>query len=1595
MKNKNQIKRIISFLLAFLIAFANIGLTGMVKAVGETEKVVPYNTQIVAGTLTINPDTDYDREIQNDNQNTIGTEMVIRNYTGEISGRTFFCIEPGVSNGLREYVNQGVYENDLIAAYIAYSENTGEPREAMSAVIWSLLGYINISDTYKQYELDFRAAYEANPDSAIFRGATLYWYQYERTPLYQRLITYDFVPVQEGAVQVMKYSASPNISNASTKSYSLAGAEFGLYSSQTNANSDLNRLATLTTGSDGKTNIVKNIELGTYWIKEIKAPKGYLLNTQVKSATIEANTTTLVKFADEAKYNPLKVMLTKLGDSSEKLAGAEFDVRYYADIFTNPADASRYTALKSWKFRTGSTGSFGFQEYQETNGGRISGDSLFVNGVGNPVAPIGTYVFKEVLAPTGYKINPTTYLANVKDDANITNSTGPGATYNPLTINNKAQKMRFTLSKQDLITGTVAQAGTSLVGAVYELRAVKIYEAGSTINPGDLVKTITTGTGGKISVSNLPLGIYDLVETKPSPGYSLNPVAIRIEGIGDTSGNAYTSKMYQKSYNHQTLTDFYNQKIEDLNELNRLNANGATDYRTFNLLSSKNLSSSPKDNLTVVAHELAKYGRISLSKHMDGTSGDDLSTESGSKQAESEIKFNVFNSKGNLVDTMTTDSDGRASSKWLPIGKYRVSQASSQPGFIDVEDFFVTIEGDWKEYHYKLENFAELYYLQIVKLDSETKKEIAQEGVSFEIYDSNLNKVVQTITYPSTKKISQFVTGENGLVQLPEKLTTGTYYIREIKAPSGYYLDPSGEDLKVVISGDHAIDKVIVSQVENIPQKGQLTLTKTGSILVDETLDKASGLTRLTFKDGFLAGSKWTLTAKEDIYSLDKQTLLVKAGTLVDTLVTTDSGPVLSKLHPLGTYVLEEKEAPLSHVRDAGKYEITFSPQVQDVKVHSISQAKYNIRKDIDFNLTKTFETTEFFTKEPQATFGLFLAEDYSENGVIVNKDSMLSKITVTASLDNIPELDNTSTEKETEELVSQKLSVSGTFKQVPIDGKFYIKELSVSNDYILDQEKHPVSFDYANTNQEHSTVPAKIISNELKKVNLVIAKTEMGSKNLIPVAGAKYKLVAVDQIKGETTVGEYITNSEGKIQIEHLPKGNYFLEEVEAPTGYIKNEGKTPIDISKQEHGSTVNINLENEKIPFIKTNASDATTGKKSHNPTEIVVISDKVSYKDLIVGEKYYVEGTLMDKSINKPLLNKDGKPYMASHSFVAPSRDGYVTLNFHVDGNIIRGKTTVVFEDLYKDGKLLYSHRNINDINQTTQTKNPNIGTKFAETKTQEKDLLPLGVVELTDYVDYKDLVVGDEYELKLVVMNKETNKPLLDKSGKMLVVIKKFIPKKSDGQVKVSINLDLEQIRGLSIVAFEELSFKGQIIASHKDINDGGQTIVINNPRIFTKFADVNDKKEVFALKNVNLIDHVEYKDLVVGKEYELKMRIAIKGTNGFVKDSNGQDLVVVKKFVADNKSGTVLVEANVDLSKEAGREIVAFERLYYKGVELAVHEDINDANQTIKVKELPREAPKIITSNPKTGDRGVLVYSIVFGIALIGAVIIMRKNKTR
>lgn len=320
----------------------------------------------------------------------------------------------------------------------------------------------------------------------------------------QDLVFYKYNP--KGKAQVLKESANPDITN-NNPCYSLEGAEYKIYSDKSASSSPL---ATLKTNKNGSSNVVE-LNAGTYYIKETKAPLGYALDPKIYSITVTSGKTATFKHKDLPQLDPVAILLGKIDretnqnkpQGSASLKDAHFTVKYYSGLWDKNKDPAilGYTPIRTWVFATDEDG---FSYYDERF--KVSGDALYLSPTGKASLPIGTITIQETKAPNGYHLNPELFVIQITPEGNDQFV----STYNQPIIPEEILKLELIKK----------QAGTDVV--------IPNVTFTHTL-PDGTKEYVTTDSSGKLTIKGLTRGRHKLQETDVMDGYLLNGNVLEFE----------------------------------------------------------------------------------------------------------------------------------------------------------------------------------------------------------------------------------------------------------------------------------------------------------------------------------------------------------------------------------------------------------------------------------------------------------------------------------------------------------------------------------------------------------------------------------------------------------------------------------------------------------------------------------------------------------------------------------------------------------------------------------------------------------------------------------------------------------------------------------------------------------------------------------------------------------------------------------------------------------------------------------------------------------------------------------------------------------
>lgn len=414
------------------------------------------------------------------------------------------------------------------------------------------------------------------------------------------------------------------------------------------------------------------------------------------------------------------------------------------------------------------------------------------------------------------------------------------------------------------------------------------------------------------------------------------------------------------------------------------------------------------------------------------------------------------------------------------------------------------------------------------------------------------------------------------------------------------------------------------------------------------------------------------------------------------------------------------------------------------------------------------------------------------------------------------------------------------------------------------------------------------------------------------------------------------------------LPYDTYTFEELRCTANTSLNLVKFEVAVSRDAY--TIDRGTVDDNPIEIGTTATDGADGDHKLLASNQAEIVDSVSYKGLKKGIEYELQGTLMDAETGEALKGMDGKEITATAKFTPKASSGKQKVKFKFDATLLGGHKAVVFERLYLDGKIQATHEDPEDEDQTVEFLPVEIGTTATDAADGDKSIGVGKAVTVEDEVSYKNLATGREYTVIGTLMDSATGEPIKDADGNAVTASTTFEPEDNEGKVKVTFSVDTSTLSNRKLVVFEKLEADGNVIASHEDLTDEGQTVEVIPPEIKTSAADGADgDKEVTADGKATIVDTVKYSGLVPGTEYELQGTLMDAETGEALKGADGKGITASAKFTPQAQDGTQDVTFTFDASALGGAKTVVFEKLFVDGTLIGSHEDPTDKDQTVEI----------------------------------------------
>lgn len=677
------------------------------------------------------------------------------------------------------------------------------------------------------------------------------------------------------------------------------------------------------------------------------------------------------------------------------------------------------------------------------------------------------------------------------------------------------------------------------------------------------------------------------------------------------------------------------------------------------------------------------------------------------------------------------------------------------------------------------------------------------------------------------------------------------------------------------------------------------------------------------------------------------------------------------------------------------KYTVTLTKTSADVKItngnanYSLEGAVYNVYKayvnpnhdyandpviatfTTDANgkatLSRKLENGDYVTIEQVAPLGYTLDKNvhrFSINGKSANLDVVddPTKIRLTVrkkdadTNSNVPQGDATlegaqyritytNNDEKIENIVTTNKSGQAVLRNIPIGVLVTVEEIGVPLGYKLDSKVHTYITTTDTKELEYDLIPEDF-TEEVMKGQIALHKQYETLDDLAEEQGAEFDIYlksAGSYAAAKETERDHITTgADGMATTKDLPYGTYVVHQTKGGNG---RQLVADFDVSISEDGKVYSYDLVN-----VQKNA-------------QLKIV--KTSEDGVIEGIHFRV--TRLEDSYSAEYVTNAAGEILTETLPIYADKDGANKYQYKVE----ELDTEETFGYQLPDSQTVELSEG--EIASVSFHNVPiEIGTKA--TVEGEKEVDPLDKVTLTDTVSYTGLVPGKEYKVTGVLMDKKTGEKLLV-NGKEITAETTFIAETKNGSVDVTFIFDATGLHGKGIVVFEDLYRENALLATHADINDEGQTVKIKNPEIGTK-ATADGKKEITADK-ITITDVVSYKDLTPGKEYKLTGVLMNKATNDKLL-IDGKEITAEATFTPKATTGEVEMTFTFDARElTVETEVVAFETLYRDGIEIAVHADIEDEGQTVKI--LPLHG-SISTIKVDAGDSQHRLSGAVFGI---------------
>lgn len=1110
------------------------------------------------------------------------------------------------------------------------------------------------------------------------------------------------------------------------------GAVYGLY-----AREDINhpdgrsgvlykkdeQVATLTTDKAGKAS-VSNLYLGKYYLKEITPPAGYLLDEEEHDVNCD--------------YEGEQVETVKRNTvSKEDVIKQPFQLIKAADNDKTDADLLKGAGFSAYLISSLTVKDDGSYDFTNATPIVLTEDGkteMFTDERGYACSipiPYGRYIVRETTTPHNF-MPVDDFIVTVTE-----NSTTPQV-WRVLLDNEFKAKLKI-VKQDDETKQPVLLANTEF--KVYDLDAKKYVEQVTTYPNTVVHKSYFTDENGYLILpESLKCGNYRIEEVSAPDGYTQNTQYVEIKVDKNTayqmdsvSGDAIITVTYE---NHPVKGKLVIHK------------------------SGETLKSFKKD---FVYEETSLEGA-----EFEIYAAEDIFTPD--HQVDEQGNRHVIYAKDTLVKTVTTDKNGEAVIKDLPLGKYRVKETKAPSGFVlnpdSQEVSFIYKDQNTPEIEEKLEfsNERQKVELSVEKQDAETGK--ALKGATFGLYNKEAISSGDKVIVKADTLLQEITSNEKGKAAFTLDLPLGRYYVKELQAPAGYVSSDEILEFDATYQGQDVKTIKLKSVKKNQPTTVEVTKA---DITTGTELDGAS------------------------------MSVLDKDGNVIDSWTSVKDSPhVIKRLQVGKTYILREELAPYGYLRATDvEFTISDTAEVQKVKMEDeVPVARLLVNKKGEFlDSVSLLDNAKGMIEHlfnyvtgnlTDVTFNVYAAEAIrAADGVSADyyaADKLVGSITTDGN--GIAQMDN-----------------------LPL-GRYYIVEKETAHGYVLDNEPRYVDLTYRDQDTPLVTYSADW-QNARQRVQVEVLKKEKDSDKVL--SGAIFGLYAADDIvssKGkvllakDTLIELKTTDEDGKIQfVADLPiDSRYYIKELAAPDGYVTDQEPQEFTFEYQGSGTSVAeyaFTFEDEQttVELSKADLTDKkelpgaslkVTDEDGNTVDEWVSKEEAHIIKGLIVGKKYKMtetkpaDGYVTAESIEFTVENTKE---VQKHQMLDDVTKVEISKKDITDSSEVPGAKLIILD---KDGKKVESWTSTDKPHMveklpvgeyTLREEQAPDGYLIAEDvkftvkdtgkvqKVKMKDAHPYGklVIKKTDSTS-KAALSGAEFELREKESGKVVEKLVTDKTG---------------------------------------------------------------------------------------------------------------------------------------------------------------------------------------------------------------------------------------